>query len=175
MRPELALAPDRDPFIGPHHGNDIATGRYMNYSLSLLVTALAILAASLNSAQAQRKLVGNLICTADLPSDKQAGRAIECKLQGVQGQPAKFKGGILRLTGPQHENEQLVFNWAILSDLTTFESAALEGRFVQTPNSKVPAISNLIGGRDNKIVLQPLDDYGGAFAVLELELSSTRV
>lgn len=125
-------------------------------------------------AYAQRTLIGNLMCTA-APSE--AGeRKIECRLHSSDGQSAKYQGTIQRLGKAPRANEQLVFNWSVIGSSSNIDVGSLEGRYLQTPGKEGSAFpANLVGGKDNAIILQPLDDFGGAFAVLELELSATRV
>lgn len=140
-------------------------------SATLVMTCLVA-----SAAQAQRHLVGNLMCTA---AEKEAGenvRTLECRMRSVEGPPASYTGSISRLRDVAHTNEQLVFNWSVLSNSGQADSGALEGRYAQQP-AQLQSLSptNLVGGKDNNIVLQPLDDFGGAFAVLELELTATRV
>lgn len=140
---------------------------------TVLATSGIALAAA-HPAFAQRTLVGNLMCTA-APSEGGA-RKIECRLRSTEGQSAKYQGTIQRLGEVPRVNEQLVFNWSVLGSSSAIDVGSLEGRYVQTPSKQGSAFpANLIGGKDNAIVMQPLDDFGGAFAVLELELSATRV
>ncbi len=141
-------------------------------STALATTLLALTSAC--PANAQRTLIGNLMCTA---APSQAGeRKIECRLHSSDGQSAKYQGTIQRLGKVPRANEQLVFNWSVLGSTSKIDVGSLEGRYLQTPGKAGSAFpANLVGGKDNAIVMQPLDDFGGAFAVLELELSATRV
>lgn len=139
--------------------------------VSLLLTCLVA-----NSAHAQRQLVGNLMCTAEKIEDGEVARDIDCRLRSLEGPPARYAGSIRRLSDVPKPNEQLVFNWSVLSNAGNAELSAIEGRYVQQPAAdRSGSPTNLVGGKARSIVLQPLDDFGGAFAVLELELKATKV
>lgn len=148
----------------------------MNNLITTACASLVMTCVIADTAHAQRQLVGNLMCTAEVKEAGASVRAMECRMRGVEGPPARYTGSIRRLRDVPKPNEKLVFNWSVLSNSGKADRAALEGRYVQRPSEENSSKAiNLVGGKEQSILLQPLDDFGGAISVLELELTATKV
>ncbi len=152
--------------------------------LATIAAGLTFLPADAQNAQDsqnEKTVLGVLTCTAIEGRDQHSATeplAISCRFQAeADGYTEDYVGTLRRPAGKQPPENPIVLMWTVSADPAVLSPGVLEQRYLSSAPADAPESRQLLGQRNESIVLSPFSENGNrtehTVTVLDLDLKRT--